>query len=156
MFRLFQQQRSIVIALFGVLFSLTTTLCANNNKMSSLALSVQASLLSEHVVLNDKLTVSIIITNISNFPIKFKIFTCGWPVHWKANTNLLTILAKPCSKNTKKTISLASNESYMGSVNLQLLAKDHLESLAFKLGFTPLNSEIMYWSNPLLIKSINQ
>jgi RNA polymerase sigma factor (sigma-70 family) len=92
------------------------------------------------------------VVNSSNAPQTFRAMSCSWDQQWKANTDRLDWRRWVCTVNYPKTVTLEPGEAYEKTLSVYVANGEPEEKVAFKMGFTPIESKRTYWSGEVTIR----
>jgi len=104
------------------------------------------------VRLREPFDVVLRVVNSSKAPQTFRTMSCSWDEHWKANTDRLDWSRWECTVNYPKTVTLKPGEAYEKTLSLFVVKGEPQEKVAFKMGFTPIESKQTYWSGEVTIR----
>jgi RNA polymerase sigma factor (sigma-70 family) len=92
------------------------------------------------------------VVNSSKAPQTFRTMSCSWDQHWKANTDRLDWSRWVCTVNYPKSVTLKPGEAYEKTLSLFVVKGEPEDKVAFKMGFTPIDSKQTYWSGEVTIR----
>lgn len=124
----------------------------NSNKMTPDHLCVTIWPQTTRISVREYFGILLRVTNASDRPQSFEVFSSSWRDHWKPDNPRITTPVIVSMTNTILTIKLQPGESYEKKMEaVQLRDGLPLTSIAFKMGFTPRDEKTTYWSNRVVL-----
>ncbi len=77
----------------------------------------------------------------------FEIMSCSWDDRWKSSNDRVSWDAWECARNVRMTVKLEPGDAYEKDLPMLVAAGKPHEKITFKMGFTPIDGKLTYWSN---------
>jgi hypothetical protein len=135
----------------GVAAGLLSLIPAARGALAGEALRVEIKPKADKVRVGAALSVGLRVENVSKEPVSFRVMSCSWNEHWRASSDRVRLDAWDCFRNVRVTVTLKPGEAYEKSIDVFVGRGEPGESVAFKLGFTPMDAKQPVWSNEVKV-----
>ena len=108
----------------------------------------------KEIRINQPFDVTLSVLNSSNSEQSFLVMNCSWDEHWQSSNPNVSWVGWDCPKNFAITVTLKPGEKYVKTLSMLVLPDVQSKFISFKMGFNPIDSKNVYWSNEIQISII--
>jgi hypothetical protein len=139
----------LAFALLGLIFSGVKSFAQQN---SSLALHVIVIPSKTEVHPGETFDAALRVENPAKINQTIRVMNCSWYNEWQSDNPKVSCPVWVCAKNFAVNVAIPPGGAYTNELQMTVLKNVSDRSLKFRLGFTSIGGEKVFWSNPVRLR----